>query len=312
MKAQMKSHDETTHQAVLKSEVLEFLSAKQGGFFLDCTFGGGGHTIALLEANPNNRVVGLDRDDHALKRGESLVQGYQGRLELRKASFSELDSLLYEHAFTGVLADLGLSSDQLAEGRGFSFSDATPLDMRMDPEQFKTADEIVNKLDQFSLLRILRQGGVAREAVAVSRAIINNRPINDTKHLAEVVTKAAQGRSSKKKIHPATLTFQAIRMAVNEEIEELEALLSTAPKMLRSSGRLAVITFHSLEDKLVTKRMRHWQSGEGRPALWRSLEPEVDTRLGSFLTGKAVVPGPQEVKDNPRSRSARLRVFEFN
>ncbi|NLF24801.1 MAG: 16S rRNA (cytosine(1402)-N(4))-methyltransferase RsmH [Deltaproteobacteria bacterium] len=297
----------TVHRAVMQSEVLQQLGAEGGGDFLDCTLGGGGHTRAILEANSENQVTAADRDESALARANELVSQYQGRLEVLKSCFSDLSSKLEGRKFQGVLADLGVSSDQLQGQRGFSFNDVGPLDMRMDEHASKTAYEVVNNTGSQELYVILKNGGVGKEARRLVQAIVAARPIQTTAKLAEVIRSVACG--SKSKLDPATLAFQAIRMAVNDELPELQALLQLAPEIVRHQGRLVIITFHSLEDRAVTARMREWQGGANMPALWPGALPT--SSLGKFLTNKALRPSEREVDENPRARSARLRAFEF-
>lgn len=301
------------HIPVLTKEAVKHLKAGQGGQFLDCTLGGGGHTLAILQANPSNKVVASDRDLEAVQRAEKLLETYAGRLELKHAAFSGLAALVSGASFDGLLADLGASADQIRSKRGFSFSSAAPLDMRMDRSQALSAAQIVNDYSERELYRVLKEGGVGREARAVARAIVRARPLNDTLQLSQVVAQAARGLSTKMQINPATVTFQAIRMAVNSELDEIKALLLCAPALCHSGARLAVICFHSLEDKLVAGTMRHWQAGQDAPAWWPGGKPEQKLKrsLGRVLTRRAVLPGDKEVRLNPAARSARLRVFEF-
>ncbi|MEZ4754462.1 MAG: 16S rRNA (cytosine(1402)-N(4))-methyltransferase RsmH [Bdellovibrionota bacterium] len=298
----------SVHTSVMTSEVLEFLKASEGGLFLDCTFGGGGHSKAILEANTGNRVIGLDQDIRAIKRGEFLKTQYPERLELHHTSFSNFDKILSGEKFDGVLADLGLSSDQLAEGRGFSFDDSESLDMRMNELSDLSADQIVNTYNESELYRLLKEGGVGKEARAAVRAIVSNRPFGNSKSLAEHL-KRAVGRFEKGKMrNPATVIFQAIRIAVNRELQEIKDFLSKIPSYIKPSGRLAVLTFHSLEDKLTARTMRAWR-GNSEPALWGGVVNSES--LGVLLTSKAVVASKRELAENRRARSAKLRVFEF-
>jgi 16S rRNA (cytosine1402-N4)-methyltransferase len=225
------------------------------------------------------------------------------------ASFSALHLHLGGRRFHGILADLGVSSDQIAGQRGFSFNDAAPLDMRMDRSQPKSAREIVNDSSERELFIILRKGGVGEAAKAVAREIVRARPIYDTPSLAEAVAKAMHGRLAHKRVNPATVAFQAIRMAVNDELEEIAALLDLAPGIAQRPGRLAVITFHSIEDKAVTSRMRAWEGADDLPALWPGAVPK--RALGRMVVRKAITPGAAELERNPRARSAKLRVFGF-
>ena len=303
----------TQHISVMVNEVKEYLNAATAGLYLDCTLGGGGHSMAILQANPESRVIAIDRDERALARAADLFAPFGDRIRMQHAAFSDLRRVCGEERFDGILADLGISTDQLWENRGFSFNDECALDMRMDEKQPVTADSIVNCSSERELYAILKRGGTGREAGAVTKAIVRARPVKNTRELAEIVNRAARGLSAKKKINPATVAFQAIRMAVNGELEEIESLLSQVPLLSRKGGRLAVITFHSIEDKLVTRTMRDWEGGSTAPAWWPESGREAARRtLGKMVEKKAISPGEAEIEANPSARSARLRVFEFN
>lgn len=299
---------ESVHVSVMPVEVLEGLAASSGGSFLDCTGGGGGHSVKILNANTSNTVVVCDRDPQAVARLEKIAKTFAPRMEVVQAKFSELSSKLTGREFDGMLADLGFSTDQLRGDRGFSFADSN-LDMRMSQDG-DTAADIVNNLDGRDLFRILKIGGMGNEAKIAVRAILDNRPFSSASQLAKVVDEAFVGGLREKTGRPATVVFQAIRIAVNDEFGQIEALLDASPKLLKKGGRLVVIAFHSLEDKLVAKRMRDWEQGDTAPAWY----PGASRRqtIGQVLTRKAVLPTTEEVENNPPSRSARLRVFKFN
>jgi len=301
--------ERTVHIPVLRQEVIEALRASEGGAFLDCTLGGGGHSMEILKANPKNTVVALDRDARAVIRANRRLEEFEGRIRIMHGTFSQLRDVLLGEKFDGILADLGISTDQLKENRGFSFNDNVDLDMRMDESQELSAFQIVNKTSERELLRILKRGGVGNEANAVVRAIIKARPINKTAELSSVIN-AAIGSRGKKKINPSTVVFQAIRIAVNGEYDEIDALMQVAPNLIRPGGRLAVISFHSQEDKLVAGKMREWEAQGKYPALWRG--PRIDESLGKHISRKAIVPSNNEVETNSSSRSARMRVFQFS
>lgn len=301
----------TQHIAVMLHEVLEYLNAQAGGSFLDCTLGGAGHTQAILNANPQNKVLALDRDQRAIERAREFLKNQAERVEFSHLPFSQLLQVCASRQFDGVLADLGISTDQLRESRGFSFCDESSLDMRMDESQVYSADTLVNQSSEQELYAILKRGGVGREANAVVRAILKARPIKNTKELANIVIGAARGLSTKTKINPATVVFQAIRIAVNGELDEIEGLLNAVPQIAKAGMRFAVITFHSLEDKLVTRRMRDWEGGSTAPAWWPQARA-VGKSLGRMVERKAITAGEEEIEANPSSRSARLRVFEFS
>jgi 16S rRNA (cytosine1402-N4)-methyltransferase len=303
------------HVSVLLSEVTEAVKAKDGGMFLDCTFGGGGHTRAILDASEDSWVVALDRDNRALERAKSWAGSYGDRLRLIHAPFSEIAEVVGSIKFDAILADLGVSTDQLREGRGFSFADSDALDMRMDESNGVTAAEFINSASERELFLALAEGGVGEGAKPLARIILANRPYDNAKELADLVRSSQFGKRGDRrgrapKVHPATVVFQAIRMRINGERSEIRELLSQAPKLIKGAGsRLAVITFHSIEDTLVAREMRSWEAGGSYPASWRGARDQRS--LGRVSPKKAIVPAEDEVARNPASRSARLRVFEF-
>lgn len=299
---------ETRHISVMAREVVDLLLAENGGRFLDCTLGGAGHTIAILRANQSNTVVALDRDMRAIERARGSLAEFGQRVEIRHAAFGDAAEAV-DGYFKGAIADLGLSTDQLFEGRGFSFNDEESLDMRMDESKGVTAAEILNSYSESELYRILRRGGVGPEARAIVGAVIRNRPIKSASELAAIINQLSFAKKSEKKVNPATVVFQALRIEVNGEFEEISKLLDSAPKLFGGGGRLAVITFHSLEDKLVTSEMRRWEGAASMPALWPGRR-EVKI-FGKLLTKKPIIPSDEEIRSNPSARSARLRVFEF-
>ena len=303
------ANGDAVHVPVMLSEVVDALGAKNGGMFLDCTFGGGGHTRAILDANPDSWVVALDRDSRALERGLRWAGQYGDRLDLVHAPFSKVSEATSGRVFDGVLADLGLSTDQLVEGRGFSFADSSALDMRMDESQGITAADFVNTSSEREIFLALAEGGVGKNARALARTLVFHRPFASAKELADAVKASQLGKRSESRVHPATVVFQALRMRVNDELGEVQKLLDEAPKVVKPGGRLAVITFHSIEDKAVTSCMRKWESAGSYPANWRGIRAEK--RLGRMVNRDVVEPSEDEVARNPASRSARLRVFEF-
>ncbi len=294
------------HTPVMVTEVLEFLVTEPSGRYLDATLGRGGHTLAILEGHPEATVLGCDRDPDALARTErELLPHFQDRLNLEHLPFSRLH--LLPGGFIGVLFDLGLSSEQLRDPlRGFSFRSDGPLDMRMDRSLSTTAADLVNGLLEEELAEIIHRYGDERRARRVARSIIETRPLHTTIELAEVIRRAV-GPSGR--IDPATRTFQALRMAVNDEVEELERGLEAAVEILEPGGRLVVLGYHSGEDRIV-KRFMQRMSGRcvcpPQSPTCRCKPAEVLT----VLTKKPHRPSADEVKLNPRARSAKLRAAE--
>jgi 16S rRNA (cytosine1402-N4)-methyltransferase len=301
----------SAHIPVMLEEVLAVLAPRDDAIYVDATFGGGGYTTALLE-RARCTVYAIDRDEDAIARGRTLKDRFGGRLTLMHGRFSEMEALLADHGVSkadGVAFDLGVSSFQFDEAeRGFSFSHDGPLDMRMDVGRDESAADLVNTLSQSELASILRDFGEEKRAQAVARAIIAARPITRTSELAAIVERTV-GRGAQA-IHPATRTFQALRIAVNDELGEIERGLDAAECVLNPKGRLAVVSFHSLEDRIV-KRFLTERSGRASrgsrhaPAQAPSGEPTFE------VTGKQPrMPEEKEVRANPRSRSARLRWAE--
>lgn len=282
------------HTPVLVTEVLQALAAASAGacIFVDGTVGEGGHTGAILDAAPNCVVLGLDRDPAALATARDRLAAYGGRVRLVNASYTTLaDQVGFqgERPVMGVLLDLGLSSLQLESGeRGFSFQRDAPLDMRFGPDDDLTADDVVNRYAERDLAWVIHRFGEEPRARRVARAIVQRRPIRGTAHLAEVVY-GALGRRGR--IHPATRTFQAIRMEVNHEIDAIKTALAAAADTLHPGGRLVVISYHSIEDRLVKTTLR-------------------ESTVLKVLTRKPITPSKEEVASNARSRSARLRTAE--
>jgi 16S rRNA (cytosine1402-N4)-methyltransferase len=284
------------HRAVLLSETLEYLDPQPGHRYIDATFGAGGHTQALLDRTaPTGSVLALDLDNSALEAGLRLKQSCGDRLTLVQSNFREIFPVAEKHGFLGVdgiLADIGVSSMMLDDPeRGFSFMREGALDMRMDRSQSLTAAEIVNTFGEKEIADILYKFGEERRSRPVARSIVRSRPLVSTADLSRAVQRVL-GSPHYGRIHPATRTFQALRIAVNAELENLELFLSSAPRCLRAGGRLAVITFHSLEDRIVKNAFRA-SSVPGKP-----------------LTKKVVTAGDIERSSNPRARSAKLRVWE--
>ncbi len=300
------------HIPVLFQAVLDGLQIRPGGRYIDATVGGGGHAAGILAASsPNGRLLGLDRDPAAVKAAGARLVSYTERVVLVHSSFTRLAEVARICDFVpadGILLDLGLSSLQLADpARGFAFMSEGPLDMRFDPTTGgPTAADLVNELSAEELATLLYQYGEERQARRIAEAIVAAGPIHTTRELAAVVEQATGRRG---RIHPATRTFQALRIAVNDELAALEAVLPQAVEVLAPGGRLAVISFHSLEDRLVKRFLRR----ESRDCLCPPESPvcTCDHRATlRVITRKPVRPTADEIAANPRSRSARLRVAE--
>jgi 16S rRNA (cytosine1402-N4)-methyltransferase len=297
------------HVPVMLAEVLRMLAPKDGAHYVDGTFGGGGYTRAILEA-ADCRVLGIDRDPDAIARGQKLVEHFAGRLTLVQGEFSRLEDFLGGARTNGVVLDLGVSSFQFDEpARGFSFRDDGPLDMRMSRAGESAAD-FVNQADEKMLADVIHRLGEERNARRIARAIIAKRPIATTGQLALIVSEAQGPAAARLAIHPATRTFQALRIHVNDELGELERGLEAAQSVLAPHGRLVVVAFHSLEDRIVkqflTARSTSAPSGSRHAPVARRGH-EAAFRL---ISKSPLMPGEKEVEGNPRARSARLRAAE--
>jgi 16S rRNA (cytosine1402-N4)-methyltransferase len=324
------SEIDALHKPVLLREVIDWLRPADGGLFVDCTVGIGGHSREILAGSTETIVIGIDRDPAALELARDRLSIFEGRFRLLHSNFENIDSLLESEGISrvrGILADLGVSSLQLGRSeRGFSFLSDAPLDMRMDPGSGQTAADLVNELSESDLADLIFEYGEERGARKIARRIVQRREreaIATTRQLAELVVGALQIRG-RWRIHPATKTFQALRIAVNDELKGLERFIPAAVAKLEPGGRLAIISFHSLEDRIVKHTLlresgrcvcavRKWPTGPGRR------EAGIDevicescgaTRRVSILTRKPVRPSSEEMDRNPRSRSALLRVCE--
>ena len=305
---------QAVHEPVMVAEVLEHLEPARGGMFVDCTLGLGGHARALLEGGAT-QLLGLDRDPAAVAQAAATLRPFGKRVEVVHGDYRRFDELLDSRgiaAVDGVLADLGVSSMQLdAAGRGFSFKRDEPLDMRMDPTQGPTAQDAIRQADERKLAGVIAEFGEERYARRIARALVQGRaraPIETTTQLADIVRRAigsalrrrSRGTPRRDKrywrIDPATRTFQAIRIWVNRELEGLDVFLTQAARRLRPGGRMVVITFHSLEDRIVKHTFRALQTAGGVGLIIRTKRP--------------VVPSEAEVERNPRARSAKLRAVE--
>jgi 16S rRNA (cytosine1402-N4)-methyltransferase len=311
-------HGQVGHVPVLLKEAIDFLAVRRGGTYIDATVGLGGHSLEIAKRlGAPGHLIGFDKDPKALEIARAVVSrtshvAYEAaegwpKIELIHGSFADLahDAQRETHdGFDGILADLGVSSLQFGDpARGFSFQAEGPLDMRMDPQGERTAEQVVNHMREEDLANVIYEFGEERRSRRIARAIVRARPIHSTAQLARVISAAARPMKQER-IHPATLTFQGIRIFVNRELDDLEALVSgkTAPprkggaalRVLKSGGRLVVISFHSLEDRIVKDALR--EGAHSRPKRWE------------ILTKKPVTAGEEEVERNPRSRSAKLRA----
>ena len=310
MVAVLSPRDLLTHAPVLLHEVVEYLAVQPGGRYVDCTTGGGGHARAILEAAaPGGLLLGLDADPAALEIAGENLASFGDSVRLVESNFRDLERVCRRHNFIpvhGVLFDLGISSMQLA-GRGFSFQVDAPLDMRFNPNQALTADDIVNHYDEGDLAEVIWRFGEEPASRRIARAIVRARPVGSTTELAAIVSRAVPG--PRRRIHPATRTFQGLRIAVNDELGALREGLAQALDVLGAGGRLVAISFHSLEDRIVKQFLQQ----ESRDCICPPEQPvctcDHRARL-RVITKRSVTPSPEEIGLNPRSRSARLRAAE--
>jgi 16S rRNA (cytosine1402-N4)-methyltransferase len=301
-----------THIPVLVREILEALAVQPGGRYIDCTLGAGGQAAAILEhSSPGGQLLGIDADPEAIKIARVRLEAYSGSTLLVNENFANLQAICLKYDFFpvhGILFDLGLSSLQLnGSGRGFSFRHDAPLDMRFSPSQEVTAADIINTSSEAELAHLIRKYGEEGYSRQIAHRIVNQRPIKTTLQLAQTIEQAIGWRRGR--IHPATKTFQALRIAVNQELEHLEVALKQAINLLGFEGRLVIISYHSLEDRLVKQFMRQESRGcicpPGTPAC--VCGHTVSLRL---INKKVITPSLVEVQLNPRSRSAKLRAAE--
>ncbi len=323
----MVAEEKRHHVPVLLQEAIDFLNVRRGGTYIDATVGLGGHSYEIAKRlGAPGHLIGFDKDPKALEvararltagpstthsdsPGESERSARDDRavgdrpkqdwpsIELRQGSFAELAKDQRAGTIDGLLADIGVSSLQLDDAaRGFSFQADGPLDMRMDPHSERSAEQVVNHLDERELADVIYEFGEERRSRRIARAIVRSRPIRSTAHLAEVISAAARPMNSEqRRIHPATRTFQALRIFVNRELDDLRALLEAAPRILKPGGRVVVISFHSLEDRIVKDAFR---------------EGNIKYKYYRVLTKKPVTASEEESDRNPRARSAKLRAAE--
>jgi 16S rRNA (cytosine1402-N4)-methyltransferase len=294
---------EVGHVPVLLQEAIDFLAVQRGGTYLDATVGLGGHSCEIAKRlGAPGHLIGFDKDPASLERTRASLRAFgdeQPQVTLLHASFAEVGERVAPASLDGMMADLGVSSLQLEDpARGFSFQAEGPLDMRMNPMSGETAEQVVNHIDERELADVIYEFGEERRSRRIARAIVRSRPIQTTKQLVDVILAAARpmklGQHKYDRIHPATRTFQALRIFVNHELDDLKALLEAAPRVLKPGGRLVVISFHSLEDRIVKDALR-----DGARQGWYRL-----------LTKKPVTATEEEMDRNPRSRSAKMRAAE--
>ena len=307
----------TQHVPVLLAEAVESLQCKANGIYLDATLGSGGHALKILKDNPEIKgLIALDCDEDAINRAESRLAPFSHKTFLFRDNFINIKEILKQvgvKEVDGILIDLGVSSQQLEDGnRGFSFNLKGPLDMRMDRNQTVTAFDIVNKTPAPQLEQIIRDYGEERYAARITRKLVAERkkaPISDTHELSRIITTAIPRSRGPRRIHPATRSFQALRISVNHELDNISTVIEDGISLLASHGRFCIISFHSLEDRIVKhtfkKRAQKSTSAEDNKSTTRG---QLETLR--IITKKPIVPQPEEMKANPRARSAKLRVAE--
>jgi 16S rRNA (cytosine1402-N4)-methyltransferase len=279
-----------SHVPVLSQELVEGLNIRAGGHYLDATVGGGGHSQLILEAAPDVQLTAIDRDAVALAAAQAKLAAYGNRVHFWQGNFAEYEP--YSRQFDGIIADLGVSSAQFdTPERGFSFRHTADLDMRMDQRQSLTAADVINQWDAPQLAEAFYKYGEERLSRQIARRIVEKRPFQTTTELADAIAYSVPPKYRHGRIHPATRVFQALRIVVNQELASLETFLNRAPHWLKPEGRIGMISFHSLEDRIVKHTLR-------------------DSPLLRILTKKPITAQEKELEDNPRSRSAKLRLAE--
>jgi 16S rRNA (cytosine1402-N4)-methyltransferase len=304
--------NDTPHQPVLYKEIIHALQPRNRGSYVDGTVGAGGHARGILEASaPDGQLLGLDVDPQALALARETLAPYEQRVHLAQASYTTLSAQLQNlqwDSVDGIVLDLGASSMQFdTPERGFSFQNDAPLDMRFGPHALQTAADIVNTFDERELADLIYEYGEDRDSRKIARAIVNKRPLQTTRELVAVIEAVSPRRGDR--VHPATKTFQALRIAVNDELASIKAVLPQAVASLNVGGRLAVISFHSLEDRIVKEFFREQSKTLVNPP-YEQLYAVERPAIIKEVTRKPIVPSDEETKDNPRARSAKLRIAE--
>jgi len=304
--------NDSPHRSVLYKEIIHALQPQKGGRYIDGTLGAGGHARGILEASaPDGQLLGLDVDPQALAIARETLAPYEHRIHLAQASYTTLSTQLKKLGWSevdGVVLDLGASSMQFDTAeRGFSFMQDAPLDMRFGPHATQTAADIVNKYSERELADLIYEYGEDRDSRKIARAIVNKRPLHTTRELVAAIEAVSPRRGDR--VHPATKTFQALRIAVNEELSSIKEVLPQAVAGLRSGGRLAVISFHSLEDRIVKEFFREQSKDLVNPPYEQLYEVERKAIIKE-VNRKPITPSEEETKDNPRARSAKLRIAQ--
>jgi 16S rRNA (cytosine1402-N4)-methyltransferase len=309
--------EEFSHLPVMAREVVELLSPVPGGLIVDCTVGGGGHSVALLDARPDVRLLGLDRDVDAVEAARSRLGRFGDRVQVVHGGFERLGKFVEANGegeqVMGILMDLGVSSAQLDRPeRGFSFRFDAPLDMRMDAKQSLTATEVVNGYEESELASLISRYGEERFARRIAHAIVAARPVRTTRELAEIVRDAIPAATRRRGPHPARRTFQAIRMEVNRELPNLADGLDESVHVIGPGGRVLVLAYHSLEDRMVKETFGRWagDDAERRIPPKMPVAPPRPNPLVRVLTRRPLRPSTEEIAANPRAESARLRAVE--
>ena len=298
------------HKSVLLDEAIELLNVKEDGIYIDGTLGRGGHTKEILKRLKNGKLYCFDLDEEAIKESKELLKDYKNVIYIHD---NYMNMNKYVEKVDGILLDLGVSSPQFDEAeRGFSYRNDGPLDMRMDKDNPLTAEEIINTYSEEDLIRIFKDYGEERNAKSIAKAIVHRRvqcPIRTTLELVEVIKEGLPHKALSKKGHPAKQVFQSLRIAVNHELDSLSNFLNDFNQILNRDGRVVVISFHSLEDRLVKKCFKKLSSVEDDLRI-NKLPSEIETPDYELVTRHAVVPSDKEIEDNPRSKSAKLRAIK--
>jgi len=298
------------HSPVMLKESIEYLNIRTNSLMVDATLGGGGHARAILEASKTAKVIGIDRDDEAIAAARENLKEFGGRIAFVKSNFSNIKSIAGGQKISGILFDLGVSSHQIdSSGRGFSFREDAPLDMRMDRSLRTSAKDLANDLDQRELERIIMEYGEERFFRRIASAIIKSRPVNSTLQLADIIKFSIPRSTPQNTTKSIARVFQALRIAVNGELESLKTALNESIDLLSPKGRIVVISYHSLEDRIVKEIYKRESIDCLCPPKQMKCTCEHKKKL-VIITGKPVIAGADEVRENPRARSAKLRAAE--